>query len=308
VGHRAGRLSEVRFHDLRDTGNTLAAWSGVSTRDLMSRMGHDSMRSCSIERPHRFGRAPAWTGLVPPFPFTHLRPCRPETPLPLGPTTTQLRPHQCCQPIEARHRRHRVQPQVTAVPHVPSTAHPGDLTEVVALKVGGSSPLGHPRSERSWAPSGRAGGHSLSPVVARRPRDRGTRDRGAVRRLSRVGAANHGGERGRDRAMRAAIGLVARRCRIRRRIHRRRSVNVAVRCPSRMGDGPERARSTPGSNRATRPTSGDRYVASQTNWSAWRRIRSAWAESNRPCRADTSTRSASLMRQCWLLGVTTTTS
>jgi integrase len=38
-------LADVRFHDLRHTGNTLAAASGVSTRDLMSRMGHDSMQA-----------------------------------------------------------------------------------------------------------------------------------------------------------------------------------------------------------------------------------------------------------------------
>jgi integrase len=38
-------LKGVRFHDLRHTGNTLAAGSGVSTRDLMSRMGHDSMQA-----------------------------------------------------------------------------------------------------------------------------------------------------------------------------------------------------------------------------------------------------------------------
>jgi integrase len=41
-------LSGVRFHDLRHTGNTLAARSGVSTRDLMSRMGHDSVRAAII--------------------------------------------------------------------------------------------------------------------------------------------------------------------------------------------------------------------------------------------------------------------
>lgn len=35
----------MRFHDLRHAGNTLAAASGVSTRDLMSRMGHDSMQA-----------------------------------------------------------------------------------------------------------------------------------------------------------------------------------------------------------------------------------------------------------------------
>ncbi len=38
-------LDGVHVHDLRHTGNTLAAASGVSTRDLMSRMGHDSMQA-----------------------------------------------------------------------------------------------------------------------------------------------------------------------------------------------------------------------------------------------------------------------
>jgi integrase len=32
----------LHFHDLRHTGNTLAAQTGASTRDLMARMGHDS--------------------------------------------------------------------------------------------------------------------------------------------------------------------------------------------------------------------------------------------------------------------------
>ena len=41
-------LVGVRFHDLRHTGNTLAARSGVSTRDLMARMGHDSIRAAII--------------------------------------------------------------------------------------------------------------------------------------------------------------------------------------------------------------------------------------------------------------------
>jgi integrase len=41
-------LGDVRFHDLRHTGNTLAARSGVSTRDLMARMGHDSMQAAII--------------------------------------------------------------------------------------------------------------------------------------------------------------------------------------------------------------------------------------------------------------------
>ncbi len=38
----------MRVHDLRHTGNTLAARSGVSTRDLMARMGHDSVRAAII--------------------------------------------------------------------------------------------------------------------------------------------------------------------------------------------------------------------------------------------------------------------
>jgi integrase len=41
-------LTGVRFHDLRHTGNTLAARSGVSTRDLMTRMGHDSVRAAIV--------------------------------------------------------------------------------------------------------------------------------------------------------------------------------------------------------------------------------------------------------------------
>ena len=40
--------SGLHFHDLRHTGNTLAAATGVSTRDLMARMGHDSMNAAII--------------------------------------------------------------------------------------------------------------------------------------------------------------------------------------------------------------------------------------------------------------------
>ncbi|RZU52535.1 site-specific recombinase XerD [Krasilnikovia cinnamomea] len=36
------------FHDLRHTGNTLAASSGASTRELMTRMGHATMRAALI--------------------------------------------------------------------------------------------------------------------------------------------------------------------------------------------------------------------------------------------------------------------
>lgn len=41
-------VPELHFHDLRHTGNTLAAASKVSTRDLMARMGHDSMHAALI--------------------------------------------------------------------------------------------------------------------------------------------------------------------------------------------------------------------------------------------------------------------
>jgi len=41
-------LSAFRFHDLRHTGNTLAASTGASTKELMSRMGHASPRAALI--------------------------------------------------------------------------------------------------------------------------------------------------------------------------------------------------------------------------------------------------------------------
>jgi integrase len=41
-------LPNLRFHDLRHTGNTLAAATGASTRELMARMGHASMRAALI--------------------------------------------------------------------------------------------------------------------------------------------------------------------------------------------------------------------------------------------------------------------
>jgi integrase len=44
VGLPAG----FHFHDLRHTGNTLAAQTGASTRELMHRMGHASMRAALI--------------------------------------------------------------------------------------------------------------------------------------------------------------------------------------------------------------------------------------------------------------------
>jgi integrase len=38
----------LHFHDLRHTGNTLAAGAGASTKDLMARMGHDSVEAAMI--------------------------------------------------------------------------------------------------------------------------------------------------------------------------------------------------------------------------------------------------------------------
>ena len=39
---------DLRFHDLRHVGNTLAAATGASTRELMARMGHSSPRAALI--------------------------------------------------------------------------------------------------------------------------------------------------------------------------------------------------------------------------------------------------------------------
>jgi integrase len=44
----AGIAGSFHFHDLRHTGNTLAAASGASTRELMHRMGQSSMRAALI--------------------------------------------------------------------------------------------------------------------------------------------------------------------------------------------------------------------------------------------------------------------
>jgi integrase len=41
-------LEDLHFHDLRHTGNTLAAATGASTRELMTRMGHSSSRAALI--------------------------------------------------------------------------------------------------------------------------------------------------------------------------------------------------------------------------------------------------------------------
>ena len=45
---RATRLPHLHFHDLRHTGDTLAAATGASTKELMARMGHSSSRAALI--------------------------------------------------------------------------------------------------------------------------------------------------------------------------------------------------------------------------------------------------------------------
>ena len=45
---RAIGAEGLHFHDLRHTGNHLAAVSGAGLRDLMARMGHDSERAAII--------------------------------------------------------------------------------------------------------------------------------------------------------------------------------------------------------------------------------------------------------------------
>jgi hypothetical protein len=45
---QAGLPAGFHFHDLRHTGNNLAAASGASTRELMHPMGHGSMRAALI--------------------------------------------------------------------------------------------------------------------------------------------------------------------------------------------------------------------------------------------------------------------
>ncbi|MFI8276478.1 tyrosine-type recombinase/integrase [Streptomyces sp. NPDC085929] len=49
--HKACRKAGIKglhFHDLRHTGNTLAASTGASTRELMTRMGHSTARAALI--------------------------------------------------------------------------------------------------------------------------------------------------------------------------------------------------------------------------------------------------------------------
>lgn len=54
---RAGLPEGFHFHDLRHTGNHLAAVSGASTRELMQRMGHSTMRAALVYQHATDGRA-----------------------------------------------------------------------------------------------------------------------------------------------------------------------------------------------------------------------------------------------------------
>ena len=45
---RSVGIEGLRFHDLRHTGNTMAAATGASTKELMVRMGHASPRAALI--------------------------------------------------------------------------------------------------------------------------------------------------------------------------------------------------------------------------------------------------------------------
>ncbi|MFF0525343.1 tyrosine-type recombinase/integrase [Actinomadura nitritigenes] len=48
AGRCSGSGSDLHFHDLRHVGNTLAATTGASLKELMSRMGHASSRAALI--------------------------------------------------------------------------------------------------------------------------------------------------------------------------------------------------------------------------------------------------------------------
>ena len=60
---RAG-LEGVHYHDLRHTGNTFAATTGVGIRNLMARMGHDSERAAMIYQHQARGADRAITSAI----------------------------------------------------------------------------------------------------------------------------------------------------------------------------------------------------------------------------------------------------
>lgn len=52
----AAGLSDVHFHDLRHTGNTLASQTGATLKELMHRMGHSTVRAAMIYQHNSPGR------------------------------------------------------------------------------------------------------------------------------------------------------------------------------------------------------------------------------------------------------------
>jgi integrase len=64
---RAIGAAGFHFHDLRHTGNHLAAASGARLRDLMARMGHDSERAAMIYQHQARGVDQAITGAIDAF-------------------------------------------------------------------------------------------------------------------------------------------------------------------------------------------------------------------------------------------------
>jgi integrase len=61
---RAVGAEGLHVHDLRHTGNHLAASSGVGLRDLMARMGHDSERAALIYQHEARGADRAITSAI----------------------------------------------------------------------------------------------------------------------------------------------------------------------------------------------------------------------------------------------------
>jgi integrase len=61
---RAAGLEGAHFHDLRHTGNTFAASTGVGIKDLMARMGHDSERAAMIYQHQARGADRAITSAI----------------------------------------------------------------------------------------------------------------------------------------------------------------------------------------------------------------------------------------------------
>jgi integrase len=85
---RAAGLDKFRFHDLWHTGNTLAATTGASTKELMARMGHASPRAALIYQHATPDRDKALADALSQIAAARLRPTRTEPAKAVGPTPT----------------------------------------------------------------------------------------------------------------------------------------------------------------------------------------------------------------------------